>query len=162
MKNSWLGFFLLFAGCSGSKPDLVELDPDRFQCLERFVAAGDRGPMMADAAGNFAPVIPFKSASAQLIDEGRAKLDSIAGFLAGNGNTYRIAVHSDKNGPKEGLFSLSRKRANAIAAYLISKGIAKERVPAVGLGWKCYLGNADSPEDQRKNRRVEFILGVGE
>jgi outer membrane protein OmpA-like peptidoglycan-associated protein len=65
-------------------------------------------------------------------------------------------VHSDRNGPEGAVLTLSRNRAKAIAAYLTTKGVARERVIAVGAGWKCYIGDS-TPEFQMRNRRVEFI-----
>ena len=88
-------------------------------------------------------------------------LDSIAMLLGTASTRYHVVVHSDKNGPKDRVFSLSEQRAAAIVAYLNRKGISEERLKPVGAGWKCFLGNESDPEDLMRNRRVEFIrMGI--
>ena len=65
-----------------------------------------------------------------------------------------IAAHSDKKGSKKKKIAMTKKRAEAVVAYLESKGVARGILSAAGYGPVCCCM---SPEAS-KNRRIEFIL----
>ena len=78
-----------------------------------------------------------------------------------------IGAHTDYKGSKEYNQNLSAKRAESVVSYLISKGIDKKRLVAVGYGETKPLFKAvdktgkDIPQAREKNRRIEFkILGI--
>jgi Outer membrane protein and related peptidoglycan-associated (lipo)proteins len=52
---------------------------------------------------------------------------------------------------------LSEDRAHSVTTYLISKGIAKDRLRAVGFGTRRPLADNETDEGRAKNRRVELI-----
>ncbi|MBW8050684.1 MAG: OmpA family protein [Cytophagales bacterium] len=77
-----------------------------------------------------------------------------------------VSGHTDNKGSEEYNKKLSEKRAQAVVDYLISKGIVKERLIAVGYGpTKPIAPNqnpdgSDNPDGRQLNRRTEFeILG---
>jgi flagellar motor protein MotB len=49
---------------------------------------------------------------------------------------------------------LSEKRADAVRDYLVSKGVARDRIATEGLG----DSKPKSPTDKAKNRRVELVV----
>lgn len=72
-----------------------------------------------------------------------------------------IGGHTDAVGKDDYNMELSQARANAVRDYLISKGIAAERLTAVGYGETKpvepnKIGKKDNPEGRKKNRRTEF------
>jgi OOP family OmpA-OmpF porin len=70
----------------------------------------------------------------------------------------RIEGHCDIRGSYDYNMKLSQRRADAVKAYLVSKGIAAERLRAVGYGFTRPAAPNDSPENMAKNRRVELSL----
>jgi OmpA-OmpF porin, OOP family len=52
---------------------------------------------------------------------------------------------------------LSKKRAEAVKAYLVGKGIAANRIQTKGFGPDNPIAPNTTPEGRLKNRRIEFI-----
>lgn len=74
-----------------------------------------------------------------------------------------IEGHTDSIGSDEFNQRLSEARAGAAVDYLVSVGIAPERLKAVGLGETQPAESNATPEGRTANRRVEFVFGpVGE
>ena len=79
------------------------------------------------------------------------------------GLTMEIAVHSDARGDLTEALKLSQKRADAIAAYLKSKGVPKDHVIAKGYGATHLLNNCGpgvtcTEAEHAENRRVEYSV----
>jgi outer membrane protein OmpA-like peptidoglycan-associated protein len=71
--------------------------------------------------------------------------------------------HTDSRGPDSYNLWLSQKRAEATINYMISKGIAANRLQSEGYGETQLINNCDdgvrcSDQDHEKNRRSEFII----
>lgn len=66
-----------------------------------------------------------------------------------------IAGHTDNIGEDLINLHLSQKRADAIRGYLLSKGIADDRVLAKGYGETEPTASNDTPEGRSFNRRIE-------
>lgn len=126
---------------------------------------------------------------ATLRPESEEALDELVKLLADNPNiTIEMASHTDRVGTEEYNLDLSERRAKAVIDYLISKGIAPERLQHQGYGksrpkvvtkrvnklypqfkegdvlTEEYISNLP-PEDQEAadqvNRRTEFqVLSV--
>jgi OOP family OmpA-OmpF porin len=73
-----------------------------------------------------------------------------------------IAVgHTDSVGSDSYNQALSVRRAEAVKAYLISKGIEKNRVYTEGKGEKQPVADNKTAEGRAKNRRVEIeVVGT--
>ena len=56
--------------------------------------------------------------------------------------------------------NLSEKRANAIAQYLISKGIVKERIATKGFGASKPIADNNTQAGRAKNRRTSFTITI--
>ena len=102
--------------------------------------------------------------SAQLDPQARAELDLLAEKLNVNpGVNIEVGVHSDGRGNAEDNMRITQQRADAIAAYLRNKGVAKERVLARGFGSArllnhCAPGVQCSEEEHAVNRRNEYTV----
>lgn len=70
--------------------------------------------------------------------------------------TGEIAGHTCNIGSKAYNQGLSERRANAVRDYFIKKGVAAERMRAVGYGLNRPTASNDTEEGRRKNRRVEL------
>jgi OOP family OmpA-OmpF porin len=104
----------------------------------------------------------FDFDKAVLKPEGKAKLDDLAGKVKGINLEVIIAVgHTDSVGSDAYNQKLSVKRAEAVKAYLVTKGIEKNRVYTEGKGEKQPVADNKTKEGQAKNRRVEIeVVGT--
>ena len=94
--------------------------------------------------------------------EGKAKLDDLVGKVKGINLEVIIAVgHTDSVGVDAYNQKLSVRRAEAVKAYLVSKGIEKNRVYTEGKGEKQPVADNKTAEGRAKNRRVEIeVVGT--
>ena len=94
--------------------------------------------------------------------EGKAKLDDLVSKVKGINLEVIIAVgHTDSIGSDAYNQKLSVRRSEAVKAYLVSKGIEKNRVYTEGKGEKQPVADNKTKEGQAKNRRVEIeVVGT--
>ncbi len=94
--------------------------------------------------------------------EGKAKLDDLVGKVKGINLEVIIAVgHTDSVGSDAYNQKLSVKRSDAVKAYLVSKGIEKNRVYTEGKGEKQPVADNKTAAGRSKNRRVEIeVVGT--
>jgi OOP family OmpA-OmpF porin len=94
--------------------------------------------------------------------EGKAKLDDLVGKVKGINLEVIIAVgHTDSVGVDAYNQKLSVKRSEAVKAYLVTKGIEKNRVYTEGKGEKQPVADNKTSEGRAKNRRVEIeVVGT--
>jgi OOP family OmpA-OmpF porin len=104
----------------------------------------------------------FDFDKAVLKPEGKAKLDDLVGKIQGISLEVIIAVgHTDSVGSDAYNQKLSVRRAEAVKAYLVSKGIEKNRVYTEGKGEKQPVADNKTAEGRAKNRRVEIeVVGT--
>ena len=69
-----------------------------------------------------------------------------------------LSGHTDNVGNYEYNLNLSQRRANAVQSYLISRGVDKTRVLAVGYGESKPVDSNDTFEGRANNRRTEFEI----
>ncbi|GKS86512.1 OmpA family protein [Acidovorax sp. SUPP1855] len=94
--------------------------------------------------------------------EGKAKLDDLVSKVKSVNLEVIIAVgHTDSVGTDAYNQKLSVRRAEAVKAYLVSKGIEKNRVYTEGKGEKQPVADNKTKEGRAKNRRVEIeVVGT--
>lgn len=94
--------------------------------------------------------------------EGKAKLDDLTSKVKDINLEVIIAVgHTDSVGSDAYNQKLSVARAESVKAYLVSKGIEKNRVYTEGKGEKQPVADNKTAEGRAKNRRVEIeVVGT--
>nr|MCU0942628.1 OmpA family protein [Hydrogenophaga sp.] len=104
----------------------------------------------------------FDFDKAVLKPEGRAKLDDLASKVGGINLEVVIAVgHTDSTGASAYNQALSVRRAEAVKAYLVSKGIESNRIYTEGKGLSQPVADNATREGRAKNRRVEVeVVGT--
>lgn len=87
-------------------------------------------------------------------------LDKLAKILVDNPNIrIEIGSHTDSRGTSDANMKLSQNRSESVVAYLVGKGIAKNRLVAKGYGEsqlvnKCADGVPCTEEEHQANRRT--------
>ncbi len=104
----------------------------------------------------------FDFDKAVLKAEGKAKLDELVGKLKAVNLEVIIAIgHTDSVGSLAYNKKLSVRRAEAVKAYLVSKGIEPNRVYTEGKGKSQPIADNKTKEGRAKNRRVEIeVVGT--
>lgn len=102
--------------------------------------------------------VNFDNDSAVLRAESRAILDAAAETLKEWGEVaVEVAGHTDSVSSDDYNLQLSQRRAEAVRAYLIGKGVAADRLTAKGYGESSPVAENDTEAGRYKNRRVELI-----
>ncbi len=119
-------------------------------------------PAAAAAKVTYAADAFFDFDKSVLKPEGKAKMDDLVSKVKGVNLEVIIAVgHTDSTGTDAYNQKLSVARSEAVKAYLVSKGIEKNRVYTEGKGEKQPVADNKTKEGQAKNRRVEIeVVGT--
>lgn len=103
-------------------------------------------------------VVEFEFASDQLTPAGTALLDELlVPLVEFSAVPVEIAGHADAQGSPDRNLELSRRRAQAVLDYFVSRGEDPERFLAVGYGDTRPIADNSTEEGRQKNRRIEFI-----
>ncbi|MCK5131647.1 MAG: OmpA family protein [Candidatus Sabulitectum sp.] len=103
--------------------------------------------------------IYFASGSANLKPESYPILDSVAILLRDNPTArMQIAGHTDSDGGENSNQTLSENRAQSVHQYLVSKGIAGNRLTTIGYGEANPVVPNNSAPNKARNRRIEFTV----
>jgi OOP family OmpA-OmpF porin len=85
-------------------------------------------------------------------------LDKLAGILKNNPTLVMVIEgHTNTIGTQAHNIALSQNRAESVKNYLISKGVERERLTAVGYGFDRPMTSNDTDQGRARNRRVEFV-----
>jgi OOP family OmpA-OmpF porin len=102
--------------------------------------------------------ILFATAKTDIQPESAAVLDEITALLKKNAELkVRIEGHTDNVGAKAANLTLSRGRAGAVKAALVSRGIAADRLASEGFGDTKPVADNATDEGRKQNRRVELV-----
>ena len=146
-------------------------DPAGCKCDKDLIPKEVCEPMLAKAAPAAAPAAKpsgdkitvaadalFDFNKADLRAEGKAKLDKLAADIKGIKLEVIIAVgHADRFGTDAYNQKLSEKRAEAVKAYLVSKGVEPNRVYTEGKGKKQPITKADQCKGAKSKKVVDCL-----
>ncbi len=150
----------LFQGCPDTDgdgiPDIEDACPERFGLFTEQGCPVVQGPrkqaeLLQQQFITFAP----NSSELRQFD----LLESVERFLRKH-PSYQVLIrgHADPQASENDQRDWATLRAKAVYAYLIDRGVAKNRLRFEGLGNKFPLSPANSDTQRTKNRRVEFQL----
>jgi len=122
---------------AGSGEWLIHYDDDRFDL---------KGVNFATGKAELLPV-SFKILEATV--KGLQKYDTVR---------VEISGHTDNVGGLEYNDKLSQDRADAVRNYLIKKGIAENRITAVGYGYSRPRADNKTEKGKAQNRRIEISI----
>jgi outer membrane protein OmpA-like peptidoglycan-associated protein len=101
----------------------------------------------------------FALSRSTLKSESYPELDRLVAIMNENKTMeIELAGHTDNKGDADANFLLSEKRVEAVKEYLVSKGIASQRIKGKGYGGTrpVIIGNTEA--NRELNRRVEFKI----
>ncbi len=101
----------------------------------------------------------FETGKADIKPGARRTLDQmIRALRADRSATLAIEGHTDSVGKRNYNLTLSQRRANAVRAYLVGRGIAANRILTRGLGPDYPVASNRTEAGRQQNRRVEMIV----
>ena len=101
----------------------------------------------------------FDVGKATLRPESYPELERLAGIMTQNGKMQiELSGHTDNVGSDDANMKLSEDRAKAVVEYLVSLGIAADRIVAKGYGETKPVSTNDTDDGRQLNRRVEFTI----
>lgn len=101
----------------------------------------------------------FEMGRAVINSKSYSSLDEVAAMMADNSSIIiRLEGHTDNVGSAEKNMKLSEDRVEAVKKYLVSKGIAKDRVKTKAFGGTQPLSSERTEEAKALNRRVEMRI----
>ncbi len=103
--------------------------------------------------------IRFDFDKSSLTDSAKLNLNKFVTIFNKYPDTNILIVgYTDSKGSEEYNKKLSERRAESVAQYLISNGIAASRLTSKGMGEEEPKASNDTEEGRAENRRVEFAI----
>lgn len=102
----------------------------------------------------------FASSKSELMPAAQVKLNGVAEALTQQDPDSKMVVegHTDSQGGASYNQDLSQRRAQTVREYLVSRGIAADRVTSQGFGSSRSVADNGSAEGRANNRRVEIVV----
>jgi outer membrane protein OmpA-like peptidoglycan-associated protein len=140
------------------KPVLREATP----IVIDTVSARPAPAIKADSLIVLGAELLFETNKSTLRSEHFATLKPIVDYLILHpARSVKISGHTDNTGNEGHNMSLSKRRAEVVAEYLIRNGVDSHRVETFGMGSAKPLAVNTSDEGRKKNRRVELLISDG-
>ena len=149
------------AGCDGAIASAAPAGAAPAAAAPAGAAPAAAAPAAAATKLTYAADALFDFGKSVLKPEGKAKIDDMVSKVKGMNLEVVIAVgHTDSVGDDAFNQKLSVARSEAVKAYLVSKGVEKNRIYTEGKGEKQPVADNKTADGRAKNRRVE-IEAVG-
>jgi outer membrane protein OmpA-like peptidoglycan-associated protein len=105
----------------------------------------------------------FVTNKADLLQGAQVKLNQVAEALTSQDSESKIVVdgYTDSQGAAAYNMDLSQRRAQSVRDYLVTRGIASDRVTAQGFGLTSPIADNATAEGRANNRRVEIVVSQG-
>ena len=135
-----------------------EKKPEKVEELSTIAKAGGmkQEPMIIE---HVTLHFPFEYNSSDLDETTETFLEQLAETLRQDENLQlKIEGHTDNIGSDRFNLKLSQKRADAVKALLIKKGIKAERLNSAGKGFHEPVNDNETEENRARNRRVEITV----
>ena len=101
----------------------------------------------------------FDFDKSNLRNESFVELDRVVQLLKENpAIEIEMSAHTDSKGADDYNYRLSDNRAKSVREYIISKGIAENRIVSQGYGETKPVATNDTDDGRQLNRRVEFKI----
>jgi OmpA-OmpF porin, OOP family len=167
----WLGALAFAAGCATQEAPAPAPAPAPVPAPAPAQSAPAPAPKPKPEAAKPKPVAEKITFAADVLfdfdksvikPDGKSKLDDLANKMKGINLEVVIAIgHADAIGSDAYNQALSVRRAEAVKAYFVSRGIEGNRVYTEGKGEKQPVADNKTAEGRAKNRRSEIeVIGT--
>jgi peptidoglycan-associated lipoprotein len=136
-------------------------------CANQQNASGDGSAAATpgsqqDFVVNVGDRVFFSTDSSELTPQSRATLDKQAQWLStySQYSQFTIEGHADERGTREYNIALGARRAQAVRDYLISRGIAANRMHTISYGKERPVALCDDISCWSQNRRAVTVLNA--
>jgi len=152
----------LHAACEGSAPLMINVDKEALLAAAAKLAQDElmKTEEKVVLDDRVEPPVEFETRRAVLNSSSFKVLDKAAQVLKEWGDAkVEVAGHTDRRNTSKAAYNLrlSKKRAQAVADYLVKKGVDKSRLIIKGYGFDNPVAENDPIEGNSANRRVELI-----
>lgn len=101
----------------------------------------------------------FRSDEDALLPEAQTRLGQVAdALMAEKERSIVVEGHTDSQGSDAYNADLSTRRAEAVRAFLVSRGYDAAKIRAVGVGEARPIADNNTAEGRANNRRVELVI----
>jgi len=152
-------------GVAGAQTAKLGAAREREAALARqeaeLIAGGRLPPSRREARGEVFSLAgdAFASGQASLTGTAASSVKALAAYLqAGPSASVRIEGHSDNQGAAAANLTLSQRRADAVRDALVTGGVPRANVQALGRGQLQPVADNASAAGRARNRRVEVIV----
>lgn len=105
------------------------------------------------------PEVTFAVDSTTISPQMREVLDRVAQSMIQYPNSLiDVMGHTDSTGSDSYNLDLSRRRAEAVTNFLVSRGVARSRIESIGYGEQYPIADNTTEEGRARNRRVEIRI----
>ncbi len=153
-----------YQGCAIPDTDGDGVNDEDDKCLDRKGPASNQGcpeidKAVVDKINYAAKNVFFATGSFKLLPKSFKALNEVSELLKSD-ETLMIDVdgHTDSQGNEEKNQTLSENRAKAVKDYLVSKGIAEDRLKSAGYGSSKPVGDNKTAAGRANNRRTELAV----
>ena len=151
---------------SGFAPAKYMLDPAQANNEKKVIkdielTDGTAKPDNAHAVGHVMRLnnLIFEVGNAKIDPESYGELDIVVNMMQENPTmVIQLEGHTDYVGSANDNLKLSQRRVESAKNYLVSKGIAKNRLKTKAFGGTMPISRDNTPEAHRLNRRVEVRI----
>jgi peptidoglycan-associated lipoprotein len=125
-------------------------------------SAAARPGSQQDFVVNVGDRVFFETDSSELSAQSRATLDKQAQWLNSYSQygQFTIEGHADERGTREYNIALGARRAQTVRDYLISRGVAANRMRTISYGKERPVAVCDDISCWSQNRRAVTVLGL--
>lgn len=103
--------------------------------------------------------ILFRSGSDAITEDSLPVIDELAGYIAHcPGAVVHVEGHTDADGAEDLNLALSVARAEAVVFALMDRGVALDRLYALGYGESLPIADNETAAGKQRNRRIEFKI----
>lgn len=149
------------AGIGGVAGGVVgyQMDKQIKELKEQTAGSGIDVTQQGDGILVNLPDVTFAVDSTVISPSFQTSLDKVAQSMVQYPNSLvDVYGHTDSTGSAAYNMDLSKRRADSVARYLISRGVSSSRIQTQGMGMNYPVADNNTPEGRALNRRVEIKI----
>ncbi|WP_265529347.1 OmpA family protein [Sphingomicrobium marinum] len=168
-----IGLLTLTSACADRTPDddapgndvANQVEPPR-QSIIRDEVLNEVSPSEEEVEAPLTLTVGFPEGGAELSPEAMLSLEEfVTDELVAGDEVFHLWGHSDSRGGEAPNRRAGQQRAEAVAEWLVERGIDADRLVIISLGAdnpiapNANLDGSDNEKGQAANRRVEILVG---